>query len=190
MKQVREMNNAADKTFGAWIIMNPKNQHVATVQACWTKNGMCYVDVWNTSLSKTSNDNGPQQGKAGGYGYDKFSAAIRGMVIDGVKMTDHCGTDEVTEKLLKQYHAEGVKLADTGLLHASEEWQAFHKKWEAKVKKIGARFANMDTVEAFKTGTTGAGRENRSQPWMYSSLYYESNMDKLRLLGYDIINAL
>ena len=32
-----------------------------------------------------------QTGKASGYGYDKFTAALAGLVIDGHTMSDHCG---------------------------------------------------------------------------------------------------
>lgn len=32
-----------------------------------------------------------QYGRAGGYGYDKFAAALSGLYIDGHAMTDHCG---------------------------------------------------------------------------------------------------
>jgi hypothetical protein len=32
-----------------------------------------------------------QMGRAGGYGYDKFTAAISGFVIDGHEITNHCG---------------------------------------------------------------------------------------------------
>lgn len=35
-----------------------------------------------------------QTGKASGYGYDKFTAALAGLVIDGHVMADHCEVKE------------------------------------------------------------------------------------------------
>lgn len=32
-----------------------------------------------------------RQGRASGYGYDKMTAALADMVIDGHRLTDHCG---------------------------------------------------------------------------------------------------
>jgi hypothetical protein len=81
-KQVRETNAA--KSIRAYVILNPKGRHVATVQAHYG-NSLVMVDVWH-------NDGAPlQQGRASGYGYDKFTAALSGLVIDGHVMADHCG---------------------------------------------------------------------------------------------------
>lgn len=168
--QVREMSERGDKTFSAWVICNPKGQHVATVQACWTKNGMCYVDVWNSSLSKTQTD-GPQQGKASGYGYDKFAAALRNMMIDGHKMFDHCGQDEKSEKLLAQYKSEFSKLGSP----TREAVKDFDAKWRAKVEKFGMRFANY---------------HQEGEHYRYSSLYYDQGFSRLGMMGYEIIQAL
>ena len=32
-----------------------------------------------------------QHGRASGYGYDKWTAALSGLIIDGHEMTNHCG---------------------------------------------------------------------------------------------------
>jgi len=32
-----------------------------------------------------------QHGKAGGYGYDKYTAALSHLWIDGIRLSDHCG---------------------------------------------------------------------------------------------------
>lgn len=81
MKQVRE--TTAARSIRAIVIMRGK-RHVATVQAHYG-NSRVSVDVWHTDGTPL------QQGSASGYGYDKFTAALSGLTIDGHKMTDHCG---------------------------------------------------------------------------------------------------
>jgi hypothetical protein len=86
-KQVRE--TTAGKSISAYVILNPKGVHVATVQSHYSDAGNVSVDVWHQDSTPL------QQGRAGGYGYDKFTAALCGLVIDGHKMGDHCGRDGV-----------------------------------------------------------------------------------------------
>ena len=96
MKQVRETK--AGKSVAAWVVLRADGTHVATVQAHYSDAGAAQVDVWNfdaTNPTRVRMDAakayGPQQGRAGGYGYDKLVAALSGMEIDGHRLTDHCG---------------------------------------------------------------------------------------------------
>lgn len=114
MKQVRETKSGGE--ISAWIILNKKKEHVATVQAFYGQTVL--VDVWHMK-----SDTPLQQGKASGYGYDKFTAALSGLVIDGHEMTDHCG----------------------GRLEKKGGW-----KHEEKAKK-GYRFANWDNEKKVYT---------------------------------------
>ena len=47
-----------------------------------------------------------QTGKAGGYGYDKKTAALSGMIIDGHKLTNHCGASAKPPRGLDYYPAD------------------------------------------------------------------------------------
>jgi hypothetical protein len=115
--QVRE--TAAGKSISAYIVLDKKGRHIASVHAHFSNGGTCTVDVWNhggdaatertaKALGYVLDDSGRitegkhagksayhvaglQHGRAGGYGYDKFTAALSGLVIDGHKLTDHCG---------------------------------------------------------------------------------------------------
>src|SRR5690606_3731490 len=81
MVYVRETN--AGRSIRAIVIMRGK-RHVATVQAHYGASRVT-VSVWH-------NDGTPvQQARASGYGYDKFTAALSGLTIDGHRLTDHCG---------------------------------------------------------------------------------------------------
>lgn len=105
MKYVRE--TAAGKSISAWLVLKGKRQ-VATVQAHYSNSGTVLVNVFQDDEGArrsaiaakrdgetVKSDNYgremyAQGGMAGGYGYDKHTAALSGMWIDGHKMTDHC----------------------------------------------------------------------------------------------------
>jgi hypothetical protein len=83
MKRVDE--TTAGQSISAFVIISPENKLIAKVQAYYSKGGTVTVNVFNWGEGESF-----QEGKAGGWGYDKFTAAIRGMVIDGHEITDHC----------------------------------------------------------------------------------------------------
>lgn len=96
-------DTAAGKSISAWIILDPAGEHVATVRAFYGQSVL--VNVWNhtreaqrrcavargTSEREAHDAYHFQYGRAGGWGYDKFAAALSGRIIDGHEMTDHCG---------------------------------------------------------------------------------------------------
>lgn len=146
MKQVRETKAAGQ--ISAYVIISPKGEHVATVQAHFTDSGMCRVDVWG----KHSLD---YQGKAGGYGYDKFTAALAGAKIDGWQIFDHCGQDDQSKRILGESTVTG---------HDDQFIQS-------EIKALGMQFANYSDGH-------------------YKSLYYISGLDRLRAIGYNVIQAI
>jgi len=80
-KQVRETK--AGESISVWVILKGRKGVVTEVHAHYSDAGVVTVDVWDGGLLS-------YQGKAGGYGYDKFTAAIAGAVIQGIRITDHC----------------------------------------------------------------------------------------------------
>jgi hypothetical protein len=113
---------------------------------------------------------GLQQGRAGGYGYDRFTAALSGIWIDGHCMADHCGKNAQSEKLLKGYRAAvAASMANPEVVNSSE-WR---KTWNAKADKIGASFANWSTE------TNG-----------YMDLYLLDGLRRLEKMGYQVIQAI
>lgn len=210
-KQVRE--TTAGASISAWVILNKKGQHVATVNAHYSNGGRVSVDVWNMGteavrrsfdtarangrisdadlakrISKTPDyykteesrldwaaydAMGMQQSAAGGYGYDKFAAALSGLVIDGHTMADHCGQVPEAEKaraaLMRQYckaHDGKEHFADMARVNARREW-------DKNAARIGAHFANYS-----------------SEKGRFDSLYFTSGIDRLTALGYTVIQAI
>ncbi len=148
MKRVTQ--TAAGKSISAYVILK-KGKEVANVQAHFG-NSVVTVDIWAQGMEL-------QQGRAGGGGYDKFTAALSNAVIDGIKLNDHCGTNEETEKILSLYHSG--KLSE--------------KAAKVKAAKIGASFANYGML----------GKKKK-----YGSLYLLSGLDKLKAIGYTVIQAI
>jgi len=98
----------AGKSISAWVILKGKRQ-VATVRAHFSDSGSVLVNVFQDaqgaerSEAAAARDGvklkpnewgekslGFQHATAGGYGYDKLTAALSGLYIDGHVMTDHC----------------------------------------------------------------------------------------------------
>jgi len=117
-KQVRE--TTFGKGISAYVILRNDGRHVATVQAAFLESGSVMVDVWGPHSLE-------HQGKAGGYGYDKFTSALAGAKIDGHTIYDHSnGNGSELHTLMERYQ------------RASNHSQI----WDAEASKIGARWAN------------------------------------------------
>jgi len=187
-KQVRE--TTAAHSIRAIVVLNKKGEHVATVQSHYSSSGTVTVDVWNEGnavgrcfdtadklgkVSQASRDDransewslfGLQQGRAGGGGYDKFAAALAGLIIDGHTVADHCGQVPEAEKaksaLMSKYNRamDGTYMAKGDTAY-----------WDDQARKLGARFANW--------------REGR-----YQSLHFIAGLERLESLGYRVISAI
>lgn len=106
-------DKAAAKQISAYTILNRKGDYVATVRIhygqstalaniyqtdsaarkCFAKaHGLESVAI--NEIGRTAHKLfGFQSGKASGYGYDKATAALSGMMIDGHMITNHCSRD-------------------------------------------------------------------------------------------------
>lgn len=156
MKQVRE--TAAGKSISAWIILNKDGQHIATVQAHYSNGGVVTVDVWDKSTLI-------HQGKAGGYGYDKFTAAISGAVIDGVRIYNHSVTSDETA-------AELASFTDALL---KGDWDTRNYLIEYIRKMHGMESANW------------VSKDGKSYP---TSMHYIDGLDRLTAMGYKVLKAI
>lgn len=154
MKKVSDRSNVS-----AYVVLK-KGKLIATVNFLFTPSAV-RCDVYQGHELT-------HQSKAGGYGYDKLTAAIAGAVIDGIKIANHCGhSDAASEKkrasLLKAYR----KRIENGTPTTTEERDSF----TAKASKIGCRFSNYNT----RDGVEG-----------YTSLYFVPGLERLEYLGYTV----
>lgn len=130
-KQVRETK--AGKSISAWVIIKGREGVVAEVHAHYGDSGNVMVDVWD-------NHQIAYQGHAGGYGYDKFTAAISGAEIQGIKITDHCGEQKNKPRGKKYFRANSVP--PKGYRFAN--WNSQDNGWSNCY-----RISGLDVLEAY-----------------------------------------
>ena len=210
MKQVRE--TTAGQSISAYVVLNRKGEHVATVQSHYSNGGTVTVDVWShgdaaaaanwktarkigritdkqaVELASMAPDYyttpesreswaahhrfGLQQGRAGGYGYDKFTAALADLIIDGHSLANHCGAvpeDESKRAALFRSYRRAVAASDGGLSTEQRE------VWRKKADRLGCNFNNWQE----KDGRAG-----------WTNLYFLDGLNRLERLGYRVITAI
>lgn len=161
------------------VILNKRGAHVATVRWLYPRDGAGTVrcEVYTPGQGIT------YRGKAGGYGYDKTTAALAGAEIAGHRIANHCGTAEESHerakaRLMRRYISAAVR----GITR--EEAVGF----ENAARRIGASFANyarssdMPPEPGNKPGEVLHG-------YRYLSLHTMPGLDRLRALGFTVIHA-
>jgi hypothetical protein len=107
MKKQFVRETRAGKDISSFVVMKGA-RHVATVQMHFGQSRVL-VNVWQEKEAAikslkarklvfiyepgkydSAKDLTFQQGSAGGYGYDKTTAALSGLIIDGIELTNHC----------------------------------------------------------------------------------------------------
>lgn len=176
MKYVSETN--AGKSISAFIVLDKTGKQVAKIQVFYGSTVL--VNVWAQQLDGLWGN--IQIGRAGGYGYDKFTAALSGMEIMGIKLNDHCGQDNKTKAILKNY------------IKAVKEGKPT-EKYMLQAKKIGAHFANYSTYfkvdgKYIENYNFEGDKETTEKTMFYNSLYYSSGLDRLRDLGFTVLQAI
>lgn len=200
-KFARDTN--AGKSISAYIVLDKKGRHVATVNAYFPDSGGCTVDVWNhidgadkclaaalkcgavskTAFAKTIAESEKARASWGAQDHYSLAAhdtfgvqqsrgndlagALAGLFIDGVRLADHSGKSEQTDKLLKAYQRAATTVG------RAENNREFQKPWDAKAARIGAYFANYSSTYA-----------------AYSSLFHFAGLDRLSHDGYQVIQAI
>jgi len=149
----------------AKIVTHPKKDGYAKVLAAYPKDGAGRLTVY------VVDGFGPrfttQRGRAGGYGYDKFTAALSGLTIDGHVMSDHSGADLMAAKLLKQYGKIALAGQDTTAI-------------EAKIRAKGYSLTNWTSNGGYKPNEWNG----------YQSCYKTPGLDYLRAIGYRVIDVI
>lgn len=186
------MRYVESKHNSAYVILDRKREHVATVTVQFPRDGAGRVlvnvrnitcdaqqrtaDRYAATYGKRRKGDGAdmdglhlwmQDGSASGYGYDKQTAALAGLIVDGHTLGDHCGTVPEDEKKRERLMWSYIKAAAAG------DSQEMRESFRAKAEKIGARFANWSREEK-----------------RYTSLYFEPGLRRLEMLGYTVINAI
>lgn len=217
-KYVRE--TAPAKSVSATVIMKGA-RHVATVQAHYGSSRVL-VNVWQESeayrKSFTKAHNAPttdseldraayelfafQQGTASGYGYDKFAAALSGLIIDGHTMGNHCefwrkppkgrATFPETAKAPKGWSfANWTRWSKSrGKSMHAYDWRDMAKA-ELFPNGLPENDAGAwDSIHARANELEAEWRESDDCESGYSDCYRATGLDYLRAIGYSLINAI
>lgn len=118
----------AGKSISAYVVLNPEGKEVAVVHVHYSDSGVCLVNVFDYG----PNGKGFQQRTRRGYGYDKFTAALAGMTIDGHVMSDHGHTGlpfpEGFDYFPEGFAAPaGYELANYRYDHVDRGWRSCHR---------------------------------------------------------------
>lgn len=100
----------------------------AEIVVKFPKDGAGRLQAWCADYFGLRGCDGVQYGSAGGYGYDKQTAALSNFTIDGHALADHCGQDATSARLVKQYGKAGDDDA--------------RRKVADRARKLGYSFAN------------------------------------------------
>lgn len=98
-EQVRKITESpAFNRVGASVIINPAGDVCGTIKILYPKDGAGLLRV---VLHKHGEN--PQIGTAGGYGYDKLSAALQGLEFDGITLASVNWKIQLTDAGFKVY---------------------------------------------------------------------------------------
>lgn len=201
-------DTAAAKSVSAYVILKGARR-IATVRAHFSNNGRVIVNVWQEpeaakrsarAAEKAGEPLKPageysepgeyQAAKAGGYGYDKFAAALAGMWIDGHRMGDHSSTRDAPPmpkghtrypsdfKAPKGYHLSNWQ-------PGSDAHTAAAAALVAELEKAGNAW-DSEPVQSAKARLIELEREAGG----YLNCYRSAGLRFLEETGYTVIQAL
>lgn len=229
MKYVRE--TAAGRNVSAWVIMkgarhvatiqarygaavlvnvfNRGDSDVKSLKAYIRDNGAPKVRDIDGALIDMGTPEGLQRaaaywnqyGTAGGYGYDKETAAMSGLYVDGLRLSDHCEESKKPPKGLPCFPADykaprGWSLANHSRwirTNKDSPWLALDMGQKGLVRLMGAPAeyredlapGELETLERME------GAESRGNMLAgYGSCHKEAGLRFLEARGYRVIRAI
>ncbi|RVT75635.1 hypothetical protein EM858_14400 [Agrobacterium sp. CNPSo 2736] len=188
----------AGKSISAYIILNKKGEHVATVKAHFSDGGTCLVNVHDDKA-------GFQRGTASGFGYDKFTSALSGLTIDGHELTGHCSRDGAPKppKGRKTFPHDvkprkGYSFANYTTISRETGNTIYRDEWIKRAyEELGIADASNDEKNA-RWNEVAEKAHDLETTWRksedceagYSSCFRLSGLDYLKALSYRVIQAI
>jgi hypothetical protein len=206
-KYVREMSAA--KSVSALVIFKG-SRHVATVQMYY--GNACLVNVWQESdayirsakaRKEFTDDTAAfhayqfQSGAAYGSWYDKATAALSGLIIDGHEMTDHCSRHKAPKKpdgmpcYPRDFKAPaGYSLANGGEFSRETGRQLRAYDWQEKATAALGANADWNSVLAKANELAAEWRASGDCVSGFADCYREAGLEFLKRRGYRVISAI
>lgn len=183
-------DTAAAKSVSAYIVTDKKGAFVAKIQAHYSNSGRCLVNVFDT-------EEGFQSASAGGYGYDKFAAALSGLKIAGHKMSDHCGTEGVPKmpKGRKTYPKDfkvkkGYTLANWCSISKETGARLAPNHFRVEAEKLLPPGSDFGTIDKMSFQMERDWRESDDCESGYGSCFRLPGLDYLKALGFNVFQAI
>jgi hypothetical protein len=193
-KRVRDTK--AGESISAYVVTNRRGELLATVQAHFSGAGVCTVNVYD-------NEAGFQSSRAGGYGYDKFTAALGGMRIAGHTLTNHCEGSRKPPKGAPLFPvgykpAKGWSLANYAIRvrdNADAPWRQLTIDESRATKWLDHPQETRESLsdeygERTNVAKLRAMRERGDMVTGYSSCYKKAGLDYLRARGLRVHKAI
>lgn len=156
----------AGRQIAAYVVLDRKCQMIGKILV-YHGEGRTTVNVWD--LTREYGDR-YFEATASGYGYDRTTAALRGLTCGGLRMYDHCEPSKEATQAMKQYMALPDSVACEPYTHGkTREIDRFFARWAKK----GVNFTNHD-------------RETRR----YGSAYMKAGVEGLAARGLRVIQAI
>lgn len=181
------LDTKAARSLSVYVIMKGK-KHVATVRA-YHPGSSCRVEVSN--LGDVPEGEHRQTGTAGGYGYDKFTAALSGLKVAGHVMTNHC------ERMGAPRKPRGLPCYPDDA--KPRKGYSFANRVEFfRDEKTANKWQQVDTALLHRSGTEGEQyrmRLSRAEALGdyvsgWNDCYRRDGLNYLREIGFTVINAL
>ena len=144
----------AGQSIRAFIIL--KGSKVVGKVQVYDGTGITRVDLWDLDSGNATF----QQGSARGYGYDRLTQALDGMILAGVTLRDHCVVNEAANRLYALYLKDANR--------ADSDRNVY---WADRAAKIGASFAN------WKDGR-------------WHNLYIDGGLSQMTRRGFQVLEAI
>ena len=161
------------------VILDKMGRHVATVRWLYPRDGAGSVrcEVYTPGEGIT------HRGRAGGYGYDKTTAALAGATIAGFRIADHCGAAEPEHEARKaRFMRAYIRAAVRGMTHEDG------LTWREKARRMGCSFANWSRSPDMPSEPGDKPGEIR-HGYRWTSLHTMSGLERLSAAGFTVINA-
>ena len=211
MKYVTE--TSAGRAIAAFVILKGTKK-IATVQVHYAPSGGVLVNVFQdhesalkcamrfhktrvkelkgkTDRNTVQTEFGAQEGRAGGGGYDKFTACLSGMWIDGHKLTNHCARDGAPKP--PKGRSTWPRDAQPKRGYSFVNWAEFLTDGD-KPERLDAHKARAWTdgtyVDRAYHDRVKAAREAGYIESGYADCYRKEGMEYLRAFGYTVIQAI
>jgi hypothetical protein len=213
-KYVRE--TTAGKAISAYVIMKGARQ-VAVIQVF--HGATCLVNVWQetaayirsakarkvyTTDESAYHDFQFQRSTASGYGYDKETSALAGLIIDGHELTDHCGRLKAPKppkgRKLFPHNSKaprGYSFANFTSIDKESGRRIYRDEWHKRAAEALGIVETPENANEVYAHIAEKARQMESD-WRasdqcesgYSDCYRESGLKYLKALGYTVINAI